>query len=100
MDLFSRSEINPDTMEKFERGFGWRYGLTLGIGLVLTGWGVSAWRLTTASADLAWVEVAIAIVALLPLTALAGWLAARVRQRFLLQWLVWIGWGVVAGFIV
>ncbi len=100
MDLFSRSEINPDTMEKFERGFGWQYGLTLGIGLVLTGWGVSAWRLTTASADLAWVEVAVAIVALLPLTALAGWLAARVRQRFLLQWLVWIGWSVVAGFIV
>lgn len=84
--------------ERFERGFGWKYGLGLGIGLVSTGWGQDAWQLAASSADLAWVKLILALLTLVPLSVAAGWLAARTVQRFLIQWLVWIAWAILAGF--
>ena len=99
MSAFTSNEIPPDAKEKFACGAGGRYGLILGVSLVLAGWGWDAWQLANASAELPWVKLLAASVTLIPLAIAAGWLAGRAYPSFLIGLLVWIGWGVVGGFI-
>jgi hypothetical protein len=99
MGAFTSNEILPDAKEKFARGAGWRYGLILGVSLVLAGWGWDAWELSSASVELPWVKLLVASVTLIPLAVAAGWIAGRAYPSFLVGLLVWIVWGTVGGFI-
>jgi hypothetical protein len=99
MRTFILSTTNPDTKEKFARAVGWRYGLLFGVALIVAGWGVDAWQLANASAELAWVKLLAVSVTLFPLAVAAGGLAGRAYPSFLTVSLTWVGWGVVSGFI-
>jgi hypothetical protein len=87
-----------DAKEKFAPAAGWRYGLILGLALVLAGWGGDAWQLANASAELPWVKLLAASITLIPLAVAASWLAGRAYPSFLVGLFVWIFWGVIGGF--
>ena len=99
MNASTSNEILYDIKGKFARSAGSRYGLILGVSLVLAGWGWDAWELSNASVELPWVKLLAASITLIPLAVAAGWLAGRAYPSFLIGLLVWIGWGIVGGFI-
>ncbi len=74
---------------------GWRYGLALGIALILVAWGWDAWQLAAASADLWWGKLLVAAITVLPLALLAAILATPASA--LVKWILWTLWGLAVG---
>ena len=97
--LFSREEIDRVARERFELGAGWRFGVVFGIFLVLGGWGVDAFELLRASADLAWIKIILAAITVIPLSAVAGWFSGRPQPSFISKFAVWGVVGGLTGFI-
>lgn len=97
MDLFARQPPKPSARPRFEAGAGWRFGFVFGVVLIAIGWGLDAWLLATTSTAFFWGKLPLALITILPLAIAAGWLAAR--ASILLKFLVWMGWGVVVGWL-
>lgn len=85
--------------QRFEEQAGWRYGLAAGLTLVLSAWGWDAVELWQASQALFWIKVLPALLTVLPLSVLAGWLAARMRQAVLAKSAIWAIWGAAVGYL-
>lgn len=99
MWFFQRNNSSLEPKQAFARRFGWRYGLTLGLALVAAGWGLDAWRLADASAELPWVKVLVASITLIPLGMIVGALAGRVHPSVSSTVLFWAGYGILGGLI-
>ncbi len=97
--LFSKQELHQAERERFEEGAGWRYGLVFGLVLVLVGWGWDMWELQRASADMFWSKLLLATIMLIPLTALAGTIAARAHRPNRVKFIVWAVCGALSGLI-
>ncbi len=85
--------------QRFERAAGWRFGLLVGLALVLAGWGSDAWQLASASFEYWWAKLVLAALIILPFSAAAGAAAGRAHSAILLKWLAWFAWGVVTGVV-
>ncbi len=88
---------DPNSKRKFEKGMGWRYGLALGIALVLVAWGWDAWQLATAYADVWWGKPFLASITVLPLALVAAILGAPASAFY--KWILWTLWGVAVGIL-
>ncbi len=75
----------------------WRYGLALGIALVLVAWGGDARQLAAAWADLWWGKLLLATITVLPLSVVAAILAAPASA--LIKWILWTIWGLTVGIL-
>src|SRR5574341_519375 len=92
--LFTRKEVDPEKLHRFEIGTGLRYGIVFGLILVFVGWGVDAWESADRSLELYWAKLSLAVITLVPICALAGWLSARFK-RSLAKMLIW---GIASAF--
>ncbi|MGE5140382.1 MAG: hypothetical protein ACM3JD_13025 [Rudaea sp.] len=91
--------LDWEERHRFERAAGWRYGLLVGLALVLAGWGPDAWQLASASFEYWWAKLALAALIILPLSAAAGAAAGRAYTLILLKWLAWLVWGIAGGIV-
>lgn len=99
MWLFERNGSSLELKQTFARKFGWRYGLTFSLAMVIVGWGLDAWRLADASAELPWVKVLAATITLIPLGIIAGALAGRAHPSMSITLLLWLGCGIIGGWV-
>ncbi len=99
VELVPKAELTAIARAKFDAAVGWRYGLVFGLLVVVVGWGWDAWHLALASVDLFWPKLLLAMLTILPLSALAGYLTGRVQAPALLKILVWAGWGIAVGIL-
>lgn len=81
----------------FECAVGWRYGLVFGVATVLTGWGYDGWEQLSAPVGLAGVKLLLAAIVIIPLTILAGALAARARDSVFRRLTIWFFFGGATG---
>ncbi len=88
--IFAREELHQAEREKFEASAGWRYGLWFGMVLVLVGWGIDAWEQATASTELWWLKLLLAVCVIVPITTLAGAIAGRAHGSAARRFVVWI----------
>ncbi len=96
MTIAFKERIDPGIRERFDLNAGWRYGLIVGILVVLAAWGADAWQLVSAAGALAWAKLVLATLVVIPLSIIAGLLDARVLN-LALKWLVWVAWGILTG---
>lgn len=93
--LQMRGDSQLRAKHAFERGAGWRFGLTLGVLIVVMGYGFDAIQLDNVHAEFWWAKFALACLTILPLALVAGAIGGFVNWLAKLPF--WVGFGIAAG---